>query len=109
RALHEQETLRTPMVESLPTVGEGTLTRRFRSTPIEHEVRAKSGTIDGVRCFSGYLLDGTGGGIAFSILINDLKRGEQSVNALRLHEAIVAELDTFLSQTRRAREPQVGG
>ena len=56
-----------------------------------------------------FTLGGTGGGIAFSILVNDLKRGEQSVNALRLHEAIVAELDTFLSQTRRAREPQVRG
>ena len=109
RALYERDPLRTPMVESMPTVGEGTLKRRFRSTALQNDVRAKSGTIDGVRCLSGYLLDGTGGGIAFSILVNDLKAGEQSINALRLHEAIVAELDVYLSETSPARESKVGG
>lgn len=56
---------------SLPVAGvTGTLRNRFLNTPAEGQVRAKTGTLRGVRALSGYLENPTYGTIAFSIVIN---------------------------------------
>jgi len=84
---------------SLPTTGQGTLRKRFPATTLKNTLHAKSGTINGVRCLSGYLTHPvTGRTLVFSILINDLPlTGGSGPKALRLHEAIVAELDAWLT------------
>ena len=63
---------------SLPFPGERrtTLERRLPKAPYElrHRIRMKSGSMNGVRCFSGYILPGDGstqGIIAFSLLTNN--------------------------------------
>ncbi|MCB9844481.1 MAG: D-alanyl-D-alanine carboxypeptidase/D-alanyl-D-alanine-endopeptidase [Phycisphaeraceae bacterium] len=91
---------REPFVASLPTVGEGTLQRRFRTIRVENRVLGKSGTIDGVRALSGYLVhEGSGRALAFSILINDLPAtGGMDARAKDLHERIVAAADRWLTQ-----------
>lgn len=87
--------LAEPFLATLPTVGMGTLRNRFRTVEVESTVLAKSGTINGVRCLSGYLMDRASGRIvAFSILVNDLPiQGGAGVNAIRLHERIVGVID----------------
>ncbi|MEM1329410.1 MAG: D-alanyl-D-alanine carboxypeptidase/D-alanyl-D-alanine-endopeptidase [Planctomycetota bacterium] len=86
-------------VASLPRAGEGTLRRRFRDTKLTNEVRGKSGTLNGVRCLSGYVTDlNSGRRIAYSVLVNDLKPGEQSRDARILHERIVDMLDNWLAE-----------
>lgn len=86
-------------VGSLATTGQGTLRKRFPGTTLKNTLRAKSGTINGVRCLSGYLIHPTTGRtLVFSILINDLPlSGGAGPQALRLHESIVATLDIWLS------------
>lgn len=56
---------------SLPVAGySGTLRHRFRGTSAQGIVRAKTGTLRGVRALSGYLEHPQQGTIVFSILVN---------------------------------------
>ena len=61
---------------SLPQAGSGTLASRLRSAPesVRSRVRMKSGSMNGVRCFSGYILSSDGkpeNTIVFSIMTNN--------------------------------------
>lgn len=86
-------------IDSLPTVGEGTLRSRFNGVALDNTVRAKSGTIAGVRCLSGLVIsdDDPDEAVAFSVLVNDLPDGRAVRAAKRLHERIVAEIDRWLT------------
>lgn len=55
---------------TLPVAGrEGTLKSFMKNTKYEGKIRAKSGSISGVQCFAGYLIDGNKK-YAFTIMIN---------------------------------------
>lgn len=57
---------------SLPIAGvDGTLARRMTGAPLRGNVRAKTGTLTGVRSLSGYLTTTAGEPIVFSILVNN--------------------------------------
>lgn len=57
--------------DSLPVGGvNGTLRNRFKDTPVQGKVHAKTGTLRGVRALSGYLETAGAGTITFSILVN---------------------------------------
>lgn len=57
-------------MNSLPKAGlEGTLKSFLRNTPLKGKVLAKSGSIGGVQCFAGYLMDGEKK-YAFSVMVN---------------------------------------
>ena len=63
-------------LSSLPQAGSGTLASRLRSAPesVRKRVRMKSGSMNGVRCFSGYILASDGkpeNTIVFSIMTNN--------------------------------------
>ena len=91
-----------PFMDSLPEVGQGTLTRRFRGADLGSRVLAKSGTLDHVRCLSGYVVaeDST---VAFVCLINDLERGSAERDARLFHERVVETIDEALTGDRAAR------
>jgi serine-type D-Ala-D-Ala carboxypeptidase/endopeptidase (penicillin-binding protein 4) len=56
---------------SLPVAGRsGTLSHRFRGTLAEGRVRAKTGTLTGVRALSGYVENSDYGPLVFSIVVN---------------------------------------
>jgi serine-type D-Ala-D-Ala carboxypeptidase/endopeptidase (penicillin-binding protein 4) len=55
---------------SLPVAGEGTLSRRFKGTPAEKNVRAKTGGLRWAANLSGYLTTTSGEPAAFSVLLN---------------------------------------
>lgn len=98
-------------IASLATPGQGTLRRRFRGTTMQNDLYAKSGSIEGVRCLSGYVVDPkTDRRVAFSILVNDLPSG-QTQAALKLHEQVIGEIDQWLSAAAgvTARAPEDGG
>ena len=63
--------------QSLPIAGvSGTLENRFLNTSVQGRVRAKTGTLTGVRALSGYLNHEIYGTIVFSILVNQSDRGD---------------------------------
>lgn len=73
-ALLEREA-RSPNAEvylqALPVAGrDGTLAGRMRGTPAEGNVRAKTGTLSGVRGLSGYFTTAAGERMAFSMIVN---------------------------------------
>ena len=58
-------------LESLPMPGEGTLEVLFRDKPEMKRCRLKSGSMEGVLCYSGYILDDGGTPLAtVSVLVN---------------------------------------
>ena len=57
---------------SLPVAGKsGTIARRMRGTPAEGNLRAKTGTLEGVSSLSGYVTTADGEELAFSILMQN--------------------------------------
>jgi serine-type D-Ala-D-Ala carboxypeptidase/endopeptidase (penicillin-binding protein 4) len=58
-------------LDALPVAGvDGTLAGRMQGTPLEGNVRAKTGTLSGVRALSGYLTTAAGERLVFSMLVN---------------------------------------
>lgn len=56
---------------SLPAPGEGTLATVLKNNPSRDRLRLKSGSMEGVLCYSGYLLDDNGTPVAtISVLVN---------------------------------------
>ncbi len=61
----------TTLYESLPVAGmDGTLSSRMRSGAAYRNVRAKTGTLEGVSTLAGYVQASNGNMLAFSILVN---------------------------------------
>lgn len=74
--------------EALPLAGRtGSLARRFRGTPLEGTLRAKTGWIAGASALSGYLDDANGRRLVFSILMNyDRTKGGRNKHLKKLQE-----------------------
>lgn len=81
---------------SLPVAGySGTLKNRFRDTSAQGIVRAKTGTLRGVRALSGYMTHPTQGDLVFSILVNQPgQSGWTMLNAIDQIVVAVSETDT---------------
>jgi D-alanyl-D-alanine carboxypeptidase/D-alanyl-D-alanine-endopeptidase (penicillin-binding protein 4) len=61
---------------SLPIAGvDGTIDRRMRGTPAEGNLRAKTGTLNGVTALSGYVRTADGDMLAFSMLMQNFLTG----------------------------------
>jgi D-alanyl-D-alanine carboxypeptidase/D-alanyl-D-alanine-endopeptidase (penicillin-binding protein 4) len=60
---------------TLPVAGvDGTLARRFRGTPLEGRLFAKTGTLNATNALSGYLTAASGRTLTFSFYANDVPR-----------------------------------
>jgi D-alanyl-D-alanine carboxypeptidase/D-alanyl-D-alanine-endopeptidase (penicillin-binding protein 4) len=80
---------------SLPVAGiSGTLENRFRNTPAQGIVQAKTGTVSGVVALSGYIDAPNYEPLVFSIIVN------QSGSATTLRQA-VDEIVLLLTRLRR--------
>ncbi len=76
---------------SLPVAGvSGTLRNRFRGTPVQGRVRAKTGTLNGVRALSGYLEHADYGTLLFSIMVN--QPGQSGDALVRSVDQVVLQL-----------------
>ena len=62
--------------DALPIAGvDGTLRNRFKGTPAENNLRAKTGTLSSANSLSGYVRDAAGEELAFSIMVNNYPAG----------------------------------
>ncbi|MFV1985740.1 MAG: D-alanyl-D-alanine carboxypeptidase/D-alanyl-D-alanine-endopeptidase [Gemmatimonadota bacterium] len=81
-------------LDALPIASvDGTLSRRFRSTAASRTVRAKTGSLAGVRGLAGYAEDGDGETLVFALLLN----GYDSPNsvATALEDLLVEQLSLY--------------
>jgi D-alanyl-D-alanine carboxypeptidase/D-alanyl-D-alanine-endopeptidase (penicillin-binding protein 4) len=71
---------------------DGTLSGRFKRTPLEGKLFAKTGTLNEVNALSGYLIAASGKKIVFSILVDGhLPGSEAEIHAIdRICEAVAA-------------------
>lgn len=74
-------------LKSLPTPGgNGTLEYNLKSLPVEmrSRIKAKSGSMNGVRCYSGYIIPSTDGGqtFIFSVMTNNCSSPSWQVRLL---------------------------
>lgn len=65
--------------DTLPIAGiDGTLSERFRNSPLKGRLWAKTGTLNGTNTLSGYLTTASGKTLAFSILVNGHRPGSEA-------------------------------
>ena len=65
-----------PGLAGLPVAGRtGTLRTRFRGSPAEERLRAKTGSLDGVSALAGVVEDAAGRRMSFAYLVNGLAEG----------------------------------
>jgi D-alanyl-D-alanine carboxypeptidase/D-alanyl-D-alanine-endopeptidase (penicillin-binding protein 4) len=79
--------------DTFPIAGvDGTLSNRFRNSPLRDRLWAKTGTLNEASALSGYLTTASGKTLAFSIMVNGHRPGsEAEPHAIeRIAEAIAA-------------------
>ncbi|MCF6331930.1 MAG: D-alanyl-D-alanine carboxypeptidase/D-alanyl-D-alanine-endopeptidase [Draconibacterium sp.] len=79
-------------INSLPSAGKGTLSSFNLQLFQGNSLKAKSGSITRVRCYSGYLKLDSGKTLAFSIMVNHFSGG---------HSKLVGEIENLLSILKR--------
>jgi D-alanyl-D-alanine carboxypeptidase/D-alanyl-D-alanine-endopeptidase (penicillin-binding protein 4) len=80
--------------DALPIAGvDGTLKTRMRGTPAAGNLRAKTGTINGVASLSGYVTTAAGEHLVFSIILNNYP--EESSSRRSFIDAIAVLLASF--------------
>jgi D-alanyl-D-alanine carboxypeptidase/D-alanyl-D-alanine-endopeptidase (penicillin-binding protein 4) len=89
------------MMQSLSVGGvDGTTRNRFRGSLASHRVRAKTGTLNGVSCLSGYVGDGLDV-LVFSILVEGHR--QRAVTSIR--GAQVSAVNAMMRFARKAEGP----
>jgi len=80
--------------DGLPVASvDGTLSRRFRSTAASRVVRAKTGSLSGVRALAGYVEDGDGETLVFALMLNSY--GAPDRVATGLEDLLIEQLALF--------------
>ena len=95
KAMKRQEVFEDYLASLPQPGGWGTLDDRFKDSPqsLKDRIHMKSGTLGGVRCFSGYLMSPDGNAdkdIEFSILTNNMVAGSSAVT--KVIESIIISL-----------------
>jgi D-alanyl-D-alanine carboxypeptidase/D-alanyl-D-alanine-endopeptidase (penicillin-binding protein 4) len=77
---------------SLPVAGvDGTLANRFRGTPLEGRLFAKTGTLNATNALSGYMIAKSGRTLVFSIFANDVPESGSAARFMDAALQLVAE------------------
>ncbi len=104
RAAYRDFRFAADFVASLALAGaDGTIGHRMAGSVAERYVRAKTGTLSGISCLSGYAGAPAPGSqplrppLAFAVLVNDLGEDGSVQPAKRLQDAVVEALVTYLS------------
>lgn len=69
---------------------DGTLRTRFKATPLEGKLFAKTGTINATNALSGYMISGSGRWLTFALLANDVPGDGSATRTMDAALAIIA-------------------
>ena len=77
--------------DTLPVGGiDGTLAKRFKGTPLQGRIFAKTGTINATNALSGYMLAASGRTLVFSAYANDVPEDVAATKAMDEALALIA-------------------
>lgn len=77
--------------DTLPIAGtDGTVARRFKGTPLEGRLFAKTGTLNATNALSGYMIAKSGKTLTFSAYANDVPQGVVATRAMDAALELVA-------------------
>lgn len=77
----QKKSIRRHLLPALPVAGiDGTLHRRMKSTRAEGNVKAKTGTVEGVSTLAGYLTTAAGNTLCFVIMNQGIRRTSEGRN-----------------------------
>ncbi|MBQ2507570.1 MAG: D-alanyl-D-alanine carboxypeptidase/D-alanyl-D-alanine-endopeptidase [Bacteroidaceae bacterium] len=97
----ENDSIYNTLYSSLPIAGvDGTLSERMKELPAYRNVRAKTGTLNGVITLSGYCTSANNHELIFAIMLNDIK---SSVTAKALEDelcTIMTHDETFIPKKK---------
>jgi D-alanyl-D-alanine carboxypeptidase/D-alanyl-D-alanine-endopeptidase (penicillin-binding protein 4) len=78
--------------ESLPIAGvDGTLASRFRDTPLQRRLFAKTGSLNATHALSGYMIGRSGRMLTFSFYANDVPDGAAATATMDAALQLIAE------------------
>lgn len=110
KVMSDNPTTSDIFVDSLATIGEGTLKTRYQGLKLKNQLRAKSGYISGVRCLSGYLVHAESGRrVAFSVMVNNISGDNGTQSAFDLNEEVIRMCDRWLTAKIESDKPRAGG
>ena len=90
--VHKHPRIFPMLYESLPIAGaDGTLSGRMLNYPAANNLRAKTGTLNGVSCLSGYVQTRDGEMLAFSIMMQNF------IESVSLYRKIKDKIGIYLS------------
>jgi PBP4 family serine-type D-alanyl-D-alanine carboxypeptidase len=93
-SMWQREALRPAFVSTLPIAGvDGTLRHRMKGTSAEGVLRAKTGTLAGVRALSGYTITAEGEELAFAMMMQHYLVRDSAVRSVQ--DRIGAEITSF--------------
>lgn len=97
----ENDSIYNTLYSSLPIAGvDGTLSERMKELPAYRNVRAKTGTLNGVITLSGYCTSANNHELIFAIMLNDIK---SSITAKALEDelcTIMTHDETFIPKKK---------
>ena len=83
-----------PFYETIPVVGQtGTVRSLARGTTAAGNIRAKSGSIEGVRAYAGYFKAADGEPMSFCILVNKFTTGQNRTVTTELEKIFVGMVE----------------
>jgi D-alanyl-D-alanine carboxypeptidase/D-alanyl-D-alanine-endopeptidase (penicillin-binding protein 4) len=105
KGIDQDFNIQAEFVASLPLAGaDGTLKNRMKNTPAFKKLRAKTGSLKGVRALSGYTTTGDGEKLVFSIMIEHFLT--KSSNITKIQDKIGALLSDFTREPGKQQESQ---
>jgi D-alanyl-D-alanine carboxypeptidase/D-alanyl-D-alanine-endopeptidase (penicillin-binding protein 4) len=95
-----QHRCRDALLDALPVAGvDGTLRNRFKGTPAEGNVRAKTGSLGHVNTLSGFLITAAKEHLVFSIMLNNYRPSEPDEDGRAAIDTLVLLLTAFAGQS----------
>ncbi|MEZ4721089.1 MAG: D-alanyl-D-alanine carboxypeptidase/D-alanyl-D-alanine-endopeptidase [Flavobacteriales bacterium] len=81
-------------MNSFPIAGKnGTMSGYFQNTVAEGNIKAKSGSMAGVRNFAGYLTNTQGETVAFCLMVNDFDESKKSTIIKKMEDLLISVIE----------------
>lgn len=97
------------LANGLATPGRGTLAKEFLNSPVKDRLRAKTGTLQGVRSLTGYVSSTPEHSVTFALVLNGVNATAQADKLWLMLGDAMASFPTLIDVTAFAPKPAIPG